>query len=116
MSYGTVHSSSTYQVVVEDEEGFRRVRRELGSPECFPVPTSHSEAQAKGTAHYYTAELAPSSLPEAAPFTVGDNHTYNGFWNTPLDPTRSYAIYLQAMSSFRGVSKWGGMGTVVFSM
>ncbi|KAI1901714.1 hypothetical protein AGOR_G00037230 [Albula goreensis] len=96
---------STYQVVVEDEEGSRRVRRELGSPECFPVPSAHGEAQTKGTPHYCTAELAPSSLPEAVPFTVGDNHTYNGFWNSPLDPTKSYSIYFQAMSSFRGETR-----------
>ncbi|KAJ8386282.1 hypothetical protein AAFF_G00174780 [Aldrovandia affinis] len=96
---------STYQVVVEDEEGSRRGRRELGLPECFPIPTSHGEAEAKGTLHYCTAELAPSSLPETIPFTVGDNHTYNGFWNTPLDPSRNYGIYLQAMSSFRGETR-----------
>ncbi len=54
--------------------------------------------------HYYTAELTPSSLPEATPFTVGDNHTYNGYWNTPLDPSKNYLIYFQASSNFRGVS------------
>ncbi|XP_036411192.1 receptor-type tyrosine-protein phosphatase U-like [Megalops cyprinoides] len=96
---------SAYQVVVEDEEGSGRVRRELDSPECFPVSTSHGEALAKGTPHYYTAELTPSSLPEAAPFTVGDNHTYNGYWNTPLDPSHSYVIYFQAMSSFKGETR-----------
>lgn len=93
-----------YQVVVE-EETVRKVKRELGVQECFPVPTSHSEAQAKGVPHYYTAELAPSSLPEATPFTVGDNHTYNGYWNSPLDPRKNYLIYFQATSNFRGVSK-----------
>ncbi|XP_061103194.1 receptor-type tyrosine-protein phosphatase U-like [Conger conger] len=95
---------STYQVVVE-EDGSRKVKRELGAQECFPVAASHGEAQARGGLHYYTAELAPSSLPEAAPFTVGDNHTYNGYWNTPLDPRKSYLIYFQAMSNFRGESR-----------
>uniref|UniRef100_A0A3B3QAE7 Receptor-type tyrosine-protein phosphatase U n=1 Tax=Paramormyrops kingsleyae TaxID=1676925 RepID=A0A3B3QAE7_9TELE len=92
---------STYQVVVE-EDSTRKVKRELGPQDCFPVASSHSEAQAKGAPHYYTAELAPSSLPEATPFTVGDNHTYNGYWNTPLDPRKTYLIYFQAMSNFRG--------------
>ncbi|XP_076136634.1 receptor-type tyrosine-protein phosphatase U isoform X3 [Alosa pseudoharengus] len=92
---------STYQVVVE-EESVRRVRRELGPQECFPQPTSHSEAQARGAPHYYTAELPPSNLTEARYFTVGDNHTYNGYWNPPLDPRKSYIIYFQAMSNFRG--------------
>lgn len=95
--------SSTYQVVVE-EETVKKVKRELGAQECFPLPMSHGEAQARGTPHYYTAELPPSSLPEASPFTVGDNHTYNGYWNSPLDPRKSYLVYFQAMSNFRGVS------------
>ncbi|KAG7277181.1 hypothetical protein CRUP_021721, partial [Coryphaenoides rupestris] len=80
---------STYQVVVE-EESVKKVKREVRLQECFPLPMSHGEAQARGTPHYYTAELAPSSLPEAGPFTVGDNHTYSGYWNTPLDPRSSY--------------------------
>uniref|UniRef100_A0A8C2XKR6 Receptor-type tyrosine-protein phosphatase U n=1 Tax=Cyclopterus lumpus TaxID=8103 RepID=A0A8C2XKR6_CYCLU len=92
---------STYQVVIE-EETVKKVKRELGLQECFPLPMSHGEAQARGTPHYYTAELPPSSLPEASPFTVGDNHTYNGYWNSPLDPRKSYLVYFQAMSNFRG--------------
>uniref|UniRef100_A0AAX7SM85 protein-tyrosine-phosphatase n=1 Tax=Astatotilapia calliptera TaxID=8154 RepID=A0AAX7SM85_ASTCA len=96
---------STYQVVVEEETG-KKVKRELGVQECFPLPMSHGEAQARGTPHYYTAELPPSSLPEASPFTVGDNHTYNGYWNSPLDPRKSYLVYFQAMSNFRGVSDY----------
>ncbi|XP_062302042.1 receptor-type tyrosine-protein phosphatase U [Osmerus eperlanus] len=97
---------STYQVVVVEEDGSRRVRRrEAGGVDCFPAAASHNEAQAKGAPHYYTAELPPSSLPEATPFTVGDNHTYNGYWNTPLDPTKNYLIYFQAASNFRGETR-----------
>uniref|UniRef100_A0A4W6CHK3 protein-tyrosine-phosphatase n=1 Tax=Lates calcarifer TaxID=8187 RepID=A0A4W6CHK3_LATCA len=82
---------SAYQVVVVEEDGSRQVRRrELGTVDCFPTPNSHNE-------------LAPSSLPDATPFTVGDNHTYNGYWNSPLDPTKNYLIYFQATSNFRGV-------------
>uniref|UniRef100_A0A6Q2YCW0 protein-tyrosine-phosphatase n=1 Tax=Esox lucius TaxID=8010 RepID=A0A6Q2YCW0_ESOLU len=82
----------------------RKKRRELGSSDCFPVPASHGEALSKGAPHYYTAELPPSSLPEATPFTVGDNHTYNGYWNSPLDPSKNYLVFFQATSNFRGVS------------
>ncbi|XP_030645199.1 receptor-type tyrosine-protein phosphatase U [Chanos chanos] len=97
---------SAYHVVVVEEDGSRQVRRrELGQQECFPVPASHLEAQSKGAPHYYTAELPPSSLPEATPFTVGDNHTYNGYWNTPLDPSKNYLIYFQAASNFRGETR-----------
>ncbi|XP_013997856.1 receptor-type tyrosine-protein phosphatase U isoform X5 [Salmo salar] len=101
---------SAYQVVVVEEDGSRRVRRsrrrrrELGSgSDCFPVPASQVEAQSKS--HYYTAELPPSSLPEATPFTVGDNHTYNGYWNTPLDPSKNYLVFFQAISNFRGETR-----------
>lgn len=107
--------SSTYQVVVEEEMG-KKVKRELGVQECFPLPMSHGEAQARGTPHYYTAELPPSSLPEASPFTVGDNHTYNGYWNSPLDPRKSYLVYFQAMSNFRGVSGGKGSGGAAAGM
>uniref|UniRef100_A0A671M5I9 Receptor-type tyrosine-protein phosphatase U n=1 Tax=Sinocyclocheilus anshuiensis TaxID=1608454 RepID=A0A671M5I9_9TELE len=102
---------SAYHVVVE-EDGSRQVRRrELGHMECFPAPSSHGESPGGGGGasgappHYYTAELTPSSLPEATPFTVGDNHTYNGYWNTPLDPSKNYLIYFQASSNFRGETR-----------
>lgn len=98
-------------MVVVEEDGSRQVRRrELGHHDCFPSPSSQGEAQGKvGSVppHYYTAELPPSSLLAATPFTIGDNHTYNGYWNTPLDPSKSYLIYLQAASNFRGVSLHG---------
>uniref|UniRef100_A0A3B3BV43 Receptor-type tyrosine-protein phosphatase U n=1 Tax=Oryzias melastigma TaxID=30732 RepID=A0A3B3BV43_ORYME len=95
---------STYQVVVE-EETVKKVKRELGPQDCFPLPMPHSVAQAQGLPHYYAAEMPPSSLPEASPFTVGDNHTYNGYWNSPLDPRKSYLVYFQAMSNFKGESR-----------
>ncbi|XP_026096839.1 receptor-type tyrosine-protein phosphatase U isoform X2 [Carassius auratus] len=103
---------STYHVVVVEEDGSRQVRRrELRHVECFPAPSSHGESPGGGggasgaPSHYYTAELTPSSLPEATPFTVGDNHTYNGYWNTPLDPSKNYLIYFQASSNFRGETR-----------
>ncbi|MGH0118754.1 UNVERIFIED_CONTAM: hypothetical protein FKN15_062216 [Acipenser sinensis] len=95
---------SIYQVVVEEDRP-KKVKRELGNLECFPVPTTRQEAQAKGGVHYYTAELPPSSLPEAMPFTIGDNHTYNGYWNTPLDPRKAFLIYFQALSNFKGETR-----------
>ncbi|KAK1784748.1 hypothetical protein P4O66_003420 [Electrophorus voltai] len=92
---------STYHVVVVEEDGSRQVkRRELGHQDCFPAPSSQALPP-----HYYTAELPPSSLPEATPFTVGDNHTYNGYWNSPLDPSKNYLIYFQAASNFRGETR-----------
>ena len=106
--------SSVYQVIVEEERP-RRLRREPGSQDCFPVPLTFDAALARGLVHYFGAELAASSLPEAMPFTVGDNQTYRGFWNPPLEPRKAYLIYFQAASHLKGVrgrpgSWWGGRG------
>ncbi|NIG58668.1 Receptor-type tyrosine-protein phosphatase U [Pontoporia blainvillei] len=105
---------SVYQVIVEEERP-RRLRREPGGQDCFPVPLTFDAALARGLVHYFGAELAASSLPEAMPFTVGDNHTYRGFWNPPLEPRKAYLIYFQATSHLKGVRGrpgwwWGRLG------
>uniref|UniRef100_A0A669PFK4 protein-tyrosine-phosphatase n=1 Tax=Phasianus colchicus TaxID=9054 RepID=A0A669PFK4_PHACC len=94
---------STYQVIVEEDRP-KRIKRELGGQECFPVPLTFDDAMSRGSVHYFGAELPASSLTEAKPFTVGDNQTYSGYWNPPLEPKKAYLIYFQAMSNLRGVS------------
>lgn len=106
---------SVYQVIVQEERP-RRLRREPGGQDCFPVPLTFDAALARGLVHYFGAELAASSLPEAMPFTVGDNQTYRGFWNPPLEPRKAYLIYFQATSHLKGVrdrprSRGSGWGT-----
>uniref|UniRef100_A0A669PMX5 Receptor-type tyrosine-protein phosphatase U n=1 Tax=Phasianus colchicus TaxID=9054 RepID=A0A669PMX5_PHACC len=93
----------TYQVIVEEDRP-KRIKRELGGQECFPVPLTFDDAMSRGSVHYFGAELPASSLTEAKPFTVGDNQTYSGYWNPPLEPKKAYLIYFQAMSNLRGVS------------
>ncbi|XP_067867695.1 receptor-type tyrosine-protein phosphatase U isoform X3 [Heterodontus francisci] len=95
---------SVYQVVVEEDK-LRKVKRETRTQECFLLPVTHEDAASEGLPHYYSAELPPSSLPEPMPFTVGDNNTYNGYWNAPLEPKKGYSIYFQAMSNFKGETK-----------
>uniref|UniRef100_A0A8C4W7I3 protein-tyrosine-phosphatase n=1 Tax=Gopherus evgoodei TaxID=1825980 RepID=A0A8C4W7I3_9SAUR len=94
---------STYQVIVEEDRP-KKTKRELGGQDCFPVPLTFDDAVSRGSVHYFGAELPPNSLPEAKPFTVGDNQTYSGYWNPPLEPKKAYLIYFQAMSNLRGVS------------
>uniref|UniRef100_A0A8C9F5R2 protein-tyrosine-phosphatase n=1 Tax=Pavo cristatus TaxID=9049 RepID=A0A8C9F5R2_PAVCR len=94
---------STYQVIVEEDRP-KRIKRELGGQECFPVPLTFDDAMSRGSVHYFGAELPASSLTEAKPFTVGDNQTYSGYWNPPLEPKKAYLIYFQAMSNLKGVS------------
>ncbi|XP_051264267.1 receptor-type tyrosine-protein phosphatase kappa isoform X5 [Dicentrarchus labrax] len=88
---------SAYQIVVE-EVNPQRTRRQASS-DCYEVPVSFHSASSGGSPYYYAAQLSPSNLPEPLPFTVGDNKTYQGFWNPPLAPRKNYNIYLQAVSS-----------------
>lgn len=83
------------------EERQQKVRR---ATECFSVPFSFRNASILNSAHYFAAELTPVSLAVVQPFTIGDNKTYNGYWNAPLSPTKSYSIYFQALSRANGVS------------
>ncbi|XP_033991399.1 receptor-type tyrosine-protein phosphatase kappa isoform X4 [Trematomus bernacchii] len=87
---------SAYQIVVEEVNP--RSRRQASS-DCYEVPVSYHSASSGGSPYYYAAQLSPSNLPEPLPFTVGDNKTYQGFWNPPLAPRKNYNIYLQAVSS-----------------
>ncbi|XP_030073208.1 receptor-type tyrosine-protein phosphatase U isoform X1 [Microcaecilia unicolor] len=95
---------STYQVIVEEDKP-KKIKRELGSQECFPVPLTYDDAMSRGSVHYFSAELPPSSLPEAMPFTVGDNQTYHGYWNPLLEPKKAYLIYFQALSNLKGETR-----------
>uniref|UniRef100_A0A8C3KB72 protein-tyrosine-phosphatase n=1 Tax=Calidris pygmaea TaxID=425635 RepID=A0A8C3KB72_9CHAR len=88
---------SAYQIVVEELHP-HRTKRETGAMECYQVPVTYQTALSGGSPYYFAAELPPGNLPEPAPFTVGDNRTYQGFWNPPLAPRKGYNIYFQAMS------------------
>uniref|UniRef100_A0A8C2B109 protein-tyrosine-phosphatase n=1 Tax=Cyprinus carpio TaxID=7962 RepID=A0A8C2B109_CYPCA len=94
---------SAYQVVVQEERK-QKVRRATDVLECFAVPVSFRNASILNSPHYFAAELPPVSLAVVQPFTIGDNKTYNGYWNAPLSPAKSYSIYFQALSKANGVS------------
>ncbi|XP_030880655.1 receptor-type tyrosine-protein phosphatase kappa [Leptonychotes weddellii] len=95
---------SAYQIVVEELHP-HRTKREAGAMECYQVPVTYQNALSRGAPYYFAAELPPGNLPEPAPFTVGDNRTYQGFWNPPLAPRKGYNIYFQAMSSVEKETK-----------
>ncbi|OBS58899.1 hypothetical protein A6R68_09995, partial [Neotoma lepida] len=99
-------SENTITVLLRPaQERPRRLRREPGGQDCFSVPLTFETALARGLVHYVGAELAASSLLEAMPFTVGDNQTYRGFWNPPLEPRKAYLIYFQAASHLKGETR-----------
>lgn len=95
--------TSAYQIVVEELHP-HRTKRETGAMECYQIPVTYQTALSGGSPYYFAAELPPGNLPEPVPFTVGDNRTYQGFWNPPLAPRKGYNIYFQAMSSVEKVS------------
>ncbi|XP_048675741.1 receptor-type tyrosine-protein phosphatase T isoform X7 [Caretta caretta] len=95
---------SVYQLVVK-EERLQKARRAADIIECFSVPVSYKNASSLDSPHYFAAELKPVNLPVTQPFTVGDNKTYNGYWNAPLSPLKSYSIYFQALSKANGETK-----------
>uniref|UniRef100_G1RVJ2 protein-tyrosine-phosphatase n=1 Tax=Nomascus leucogenys TaxID=61853 RepID=G1RVJ2_NOMLE len=95
---------SAYQIVVEELHP-HRTKREAGAMECYQVPVTYQNAMSGGAPYYFAAELPPGNLPEPAPFTVGDNRTYQGYWNPPLAPRKGYNIYFQAMSSVEKETK-----------
>uniref|UniRef100_A0A3P8V0T6 Receptor-type tyrosine-protein phosphatase kappa n=1 Tax=Cynoglossus semilaevis TaxID=244447 RepID=A0A3P8V0T6_CYNSE len=89
---------SSYQIVVEEVNPHRTRPSDIDL--CvLQVPVSFHSASSGGSPYYYAAQMSPSNLPEPLPFTVGDNKTYQGFWNPPLAPRKNYNIYLQAVSS-----------------
>ncbi|KAM9699307.1 receptor-type tyrosine-protein phosphatase mu-like [Menidia menidia] len=92
---------SKYQVVVEEERPRRQKRGAAEILRCYPVPIHFQNA----SEYYFSAELPTSELRTPVPFCVGDNRTYNGYWNAPLLPHKSYGIYYQAVSSANGEIK-----------
>ncbi|XP_052415531.1 receptor-type tyrosine-protein phosphatase T isoform X4 [Carassius gibelio] len=95
---------SAYQLVVQEQRK-QKVRRATDVLECFSVPVSFKNASILNSPHYFAAELPPVSLAVVQPFTIGDNKTYNGYWNAPLSPAKSYSIYFQALSKANGETK-----------
>ncbi|XP_048696250.1 receptor-type tyrosine-protein phosphatase mu isoform X2 [Lepidochelys kempii] len=95
---------SVYQIVVEEERP-RRTKKTTEILKCYPVPIHFQNASLLNSQYYFAAEFPANSLQGAQPFTIGDNRTYSGFWNTPLLPHKSYSIYFQAASRANGETK-----------
>ncbi|XP_065608109.1 receptor-type tyrosine-protein phosphatase mu isoform X7 [Cyrtonyx montezumae] len=95
---------SVYQIVVEEERP-RRTKKTTEILKCYPVPIHFQNASLLNSRYYFAAEIPANGLQAAQPFTIGDNKTYSGFWNTPLLPHKSYSIYFQAASRANGETK-----------
>ncbi|XP_051543425.1 receptor-type tyrosine-protein phosphatase mu-like isoform X9 [Myxocyprinus asiaticus] len=95
---------SVYQVVVEEERP-RRSQRAAEILRCYPIPIHFQNASVLNSQYYFTAEFPAARIQAPMPFTVGDNRTYDGYWNMPLLPHKSYSIYYQAVSTANGETK-----------
>ncbi|XP_038602132.1 receptor-type tyrosine-protein phosphatase mu isoform X10 [Tachyglossus aculeatus] len=95
---------SVYQIVVEEERA-QRTKKASEILKCYPVPIHFQNASVLNSQYYFAAEFPANSLQTAQPFTIGDNRTYSGYWNTPLLPHKSYKIYFQAASRANGETK-----------
>ncbi|KAF4090042.1 hypothetical protein AMELA_G00045150 [Ameiurus melas] len=95
---------SVYQVVVEEERP-RRAQRTAEILRCYPIPIHFQNATVLSSPYYFTAEFPASRIHSSLAFTIGDNKTYEGYWNAPLLPHKSYSIYYQAVSKANWESK-----------
>uniref|UniRef100_A0A9J8DIQ2 Receptor-type tyrosine-protein phosphatase kappa n=1 Tax=Cyprinus carpio carpio TaxID=630221 RepID=A0A9J8DIQ2_CYPCA len=95
---------SVYQVVVEEERP-RRSRRAAEILRCYLIPIHFQNASVLNSQYYFTAEFPAARIQTPLPFTVGDNRTYDGYWNLPLLPHKSYSVYYQAVSTANGETK-----------
>ncbi|XP_048021331.1 protein tyrosine phosphatase receptor type Ma isoform X6 [Megalobrama amblycephala] len=95
---------SVYQVVVEEERP-RRSQRAAEILRCYPIPIHFQNASALNSQYYFTAEFPAARIQVPLNFTVGDNQTYDGYWNLPLLPHKSYSVYYQAVSTANGETK-----------
>lgn len=86
-----------------EEERPRRARGTAEILRCYPVPIHFQNATLLNSQYYFTAQFPAAGIHSPQPFTVGDNKTYNGYWNAPLLPQKSYSIYYQAVSTANGV-------------
>lgn len=96
-------ASSFYRVIVErldHHRGTERRRRHTPS-HLHDLETNFQTAVRDGLSAYITAQLSRQQVGGA--FTVGDNETYDGFFNGPLQRQASYDLWLVAFSSVDGV-------------
>ena len=103
-----------YRIVVESKSALsrrRRRRRAAPSPLGLPCGLTHAELldrhrATQGGARCYVAAELPR-VDEGTTFVVGDNRTYGGYYNGPLDRARLYAVWFGFIVTVDGVSNLG---------
>ena len=88
-----------------------RRRRAAAVTPCHLTPSqllAYDAAMSHGHRCYVTASLDDTRLPTV--FVVGDNRTYNGFRNVPLQKDQRYQIWFGVVIVVDGVSHSGRRG------
>lgn len=99
---------SVYQIVLETLSGTQAgmaKRSPAESTPCGLPPSklgSYSQARSVGQGCYITAEI--SKVEKETEFVVGDNKTYGGYYNAPLQKGQSYDVWVGLVVTVDGVS------------
>lgn len=72
--------------------------------DCSSPGSLDASNKLRSAAEYITAQLHVQSVGTEINFTVGDGFLYGGFYNAPLESSRTYYIILRAVSQWKMVS------------
>ena len=90
---------SFYRIIVEEVLSVEK--RSLPGT-VVDADSDYYKAKMEGSRVYVAAQITQDKA--SGPFEVGDNKTYSGFYNAPLNPNKKYNIWFGAYSEVDGVS------------
>lgn len=90
---------SFYRIIVEET---KRINRRAVPQSIRDVRLDFQTAIAQNSRAYVTAQLHKQQPRAIGNFVVGDNHTYNGFYNAPLSPSKEYDVWYGAYAMVDG--------------
>ena len=97
-------SISFYRIIVEETSSAAsyRISKRGVEDAIRDVRLDFKGAKERDVRAYIAAQL-PRDHPYRT-FVVGDNNTYEGYYNAPLEPRREYSIWYGAYTVLDGVS------------
>ncbi|KAK3091539.1 hypothetical protein FSP39_020606 [Pinctada imbricata] len=90
---------SFYRIIVEQTES-NRIRKRGINDRIRDVRSDFQTAQTRGSSAYVAAQLQKDHAFKH--FVVGDNQTYGGYYNAPLDTEQQYDVWYGAFSMVDG--------------